>query len=70
MTDDKGIEKLLSDLHCGSGQWKNIQQIVRAAFQSCFSKVKEQEKKFEALSNEISSINGKLNERYIKRNLY
>eukprot|EP01035_Chromulina_nebulosa_P033257 gene33257-44522_t len=69
MTDDKGIEKLLSDLHCGSGQWKNIQQIVRAAFQSCFSKVKEQEKKFEALSNEISSINGKLNERLKKDEL-
>ena len=67
MTDHKEIEKLLSDLHCGSGQWKNIQQIVRVAFQSCFSKVKEQEKRFEALSNEMSNINGKLNERYLKR---
>ena len=64
MTDSKEIEKLLSDLHCGSGQWKNIQHIVRFAFQSCFSKVNEQEKRFEALNNEISHINGKLNERY------
>jgi hypothetical protein len=56
MTDDKGIEKLLSDLHCGSGQWKNIQHIVRFAFQSCFSKVNEQEIRFEALTKEMSNI--------------
>ena len=64
MTDSKEIEKLLSDLHCGSGQWKNIQHIVRFAFQSCFSKVNEQEIRFEALTKEMSNINEKMNDRY------
>lgn len=69
MTDSKEIEKLLSDLHCGSGQWKNIQHIVRFAFQSCFSKVNEQEIRFEALTKEMSNINEKMNDRYSSSSL-
>lgn len=50
-----------SDIYSGSGQWKNIQHIVRSAFQKCFEQIKSQAQEIEALKQSMKS---QLNERF------